>query len=171
MKAVNRSLNPWGFGYNGALSFNSCKAVHPNNKAVHNVIDQFWNHCVEALRKEIPAQQIKLWIEPLTVVEFDEDTASLSMAAPNRFKLDWVLNNYGGRFNELATEFFGCDMAIQWQVAAKQASPLIAPPPATAKNSNERLIWILILVLAGGIGSVVYYFLRILPNNDSEKPS
>ena len=45
------------------------------------MIDQFWNHCVEALRKEIPAQQIKLWIEPLTVVEFDEDTASLSMAA------------------------------------------------------------------------------------------
>lgn len=139
MKAVNRSLNPWGFGYNGALSFNSCKAVHPNNKAVHNVIDQFWNHCVEALRKEIPAQQIKLWIEPLTVVEFDEDTASLSMAAPNRFKLDWVLNNYGGRFNELASEFFGCDMAIQWQVAAKQASPLIAPAPATAKNNHEAV--------------------------------
>lgn len=103
------------------------------------MIDQFWNHCVEALRKEIPAQQIKLWIEPLTVVEFDEDTASLSMAAPNRFKLDWVLNNYGGRFNELATEFFGCDMAIQWQVAAKQASPLVAPPPASAKNNNEAV--------------------------------
>ncbi|MFN7504184.1 MAG: DnaA N-terminal domain-containing protein, partial [Limnobacter sp.] len=104
------------------------------------MIDQFWNHCVEALRKEIPAQQIKLWIEPLTVVEFDENTASLSMAAPNRFKLDWVLNNYGGRFNELATEFFGCDMAIQWQVAAKQASPLTAaPPPATPKNNSEAV--------------------------------
>ncbi|HEX4842144.1 MAG TPA: chromosomal replication initiator protein DnaA [Limnobacter sp.] len=106
-------------------------------------MDQFWNHCVEALKKEIPAQQVKLWIEPLTVVEFDEDTASLFMAAPNRFKLDWVLNNYGGRFNELASEFFGCDIAIQWQVAAKAATPAAPRPtgggasgPASTKEAS-----------------------------------
>lgn len=99
------------------------------------MIDQFWDHCVEAFRKELPAQQIKLWIEPLKVVEFDEDTAQLSMAAPNRFKLDWVLNNYGGKFNELATEFFGCDIAIQWQVAAKAASPAI--PKSNHTNADH----------------------------------
>lgn len=108
------------------------------------MIDQFWDHCVETLRKEIPAQQIKLWIEPLSVVEFDEDTASLSMGAPNRFKLDWVLNNYGGRFNELASEFFGCDMSIQWQVVAKQApsKPPAAPagkPQIEAQNGAPKV--------------------------------
>ncbi len=101
------------------------------------MIDQFWTHCVEALKKELPAQQIKLWIEPLTVVEFDEDTGNLAMAAPNRFKLDWVLNNYGGRFNELASEFFGCDIAIQWQVAAKaQTSAPPRPNPGVAAASQ-----------------------------------
>ncbi|WP_370264355.1 chromosomal replication initiator protein DnaA [Limnobacter sp.] len=100
-------------------------------------MDQFWTHCVEALKKELPAQQIKLWIEPLTVVEFDEDTGNLAMAAPNRFKLDWVLNNYGGRFNELASEFFGCDIAIQWQVAAKaQTSAPPRPNPGVAAASQ-----------------------------------
>lgn len=100
------------------------------------MIDQFWDHCVESLRKEIPAQQIKLWIEPLSVVEFDEDTASLSMGAPNRFKLDWVLNNYGGRFNELASEFFGCDISIQWQVIGKQAPT--KPPAAPAGKAQTE---------------------------------
>ncbi|HEY1059757.1 MAG TPA: chromosomal replication initiator protein DnaA [Limnobacter sp.] len=86
-------------------------------------MDQFWTHCVEALKKEIPAQQVKLWIEPLTVVNYDENAGSLALAAPNRFKLDWVLNNYGGRFTELASEYFGCDIDIQWQVAARTAPP------------------------------------------------
>ena len=102
------------------------------------MIDEFWNHCVAALSKEIPAQQIKLWIEPLTVVAFDEDDASLSMAAPNRFKLDWVLNNYGGRFNELASEFFGCDIAIQWQVLAKAPPSPLPPSPKSGAGDNSQ---------------------------------
>lgn len=39
----------------------------------------------------------------------------------------------------------------------------------TKEDSNQRLIWILILLLAGGIGSVVYYIVRIVPMKDSEK--
>lgn len=89
-------------------------------------MEQFWTHCKETLSKEIPSQQMKLWIEPLTIVEFDEDTAKLTMAAPNRFKLDWVVSNFGGRFNELATGFFGCDMNIHWQVAPR-AAQTVAP--------------------------------------------
>ena len=101
------------------------------------MIDQFWNHCVEELRKEIPPQQVKLWIEPLSIVDFDEDTAKLSMAAPNRFKLDWVMNNYGGRFNELATQFFGCEIVIHWQVAAKAPSMVGVSHSQNAPNSNS----------------------------------
>lgn len=103
------------------------------------MIDQFWNHCVEALKKEIPAQQVKLWIEPLTVVEFNEDEGQLSMAAPNRFKLDWVLNNYSGRFNELAAEFFGGHIDIHWQVVAKQnpSGPSQSRSPSLPKGSSE----------------------------------
>ena len=40
--------------------------------------------------------------------------------------LDWVINNFGGRFNELATGFFGCDIAVDWQVAPRAA--ITAPP-------------------------------------------
>ena len=103
------------------------------------MIDQFWNHCVEELKKEIPAQQVKLWIEPLTMVEFNEENGSLSMAAPNRFKLDWVLNNYGGRFNELASEFFGCEITIQWQVIAKQVTPSsLSPKTSTSTTTSQQ---------------------------------
>ncbi|GLR25358.1 chromosomal replication initiator protein DnaA [Limnobacter litoralis] len=104
------------------------------------MIEQFWTHCVEALKKEIPAQQIKLWIDPLSIVEFDEDQARLVMAAPNRFKLDWVVNNYGGRFNQMASDYFGCDMAIEWQVASKTtpASPM-RQTPQPGKTSSESV--------------------------------
>lgn len=30
-------------------------------------------------------------------------------------------------------------------------------------DSNQKLIWILILVLASGIGNIIYYFVEILP--------
>lgn len=108
------------------------------------MIEQFWTHCVEALKKEIPAQQIKLWIDPLSIVEFDEDQARLVMAAPNRFKLDWVVNNYGGRFNQMASDYFGCDMVIEWQVASKTtpASPMRQAAPAgkaPIENASPKL--------------------------------
>lgn len=107
-------------------------------RRICTVIEQFWTHCVEALKKEIPAQQIKLWIDPLSIVEFDEDQARLVMAAPNRFKLDWVVNNYGGRFNQMASDYFGCDMVIEWQVASKTtpASPM-RPAAPVGKASIE----------------------------------
>lgn len=76
---------------------------------------------------------MKLWIEPLSIVNFDEDTAQLTMAAPNRFKLDWVVNNYGGRFNELASDFFGCPLSVDWQVAPKAA---ITQPPQGANTQG-----------------------------------
>lgn len=97
--------------------------------------EEFWTYCVEALGKEIPSQQMKLWINPLTIVDFNEDNAKLVMAAPNRFKLDWVLNNFGGRFNELASQFFGCDIQIEWQVAPKTSSPP-APQPKNSEASK-----------------------------------
>ncbi|NQY07428.1 MAG: PLDc N-terminal domain-containing protein, partial [Flavobacteriaceae bacterium] len=31
-------------------------------------------------------------------------------------------------------------------------------------DSNQRLMWILILVLAGMIGNIIYYFVEILPS-------
>ncbi len=102
--------------------------------------EQFWTHCVEVLSKEIPSQQIKLWITPLTIVDFDENNAQLTMSAPNRFKLDWVTNNFGSRLNQLASEFFGCEMKINWLVASKSANLAPVSPTSTAHsfvNSNS----------------------------------
>lgn len=99
--------------------------------------EQFWNHCVDILSKEIPSQQIKLWIAPLTIVDFNEDNAQLTMAAPNRFKLDWVTNNFGSRFNQLASEFFGCDIKINWQVAPKSSNGSVPPPGTLGPKSNQ----------------------------------
>lgn len=36
------------------------------------------------------------------------------------------------------------------------------------KQNNGQLIWILIIILANGIGGIIYYFLEILPEPKTE---
>ncbi|KAG1245094.1 hypothetical protein G6F65_021428 [Rhizopus arrhizus] len=51
---------------------------------------EFWQTCVSRLEQELPPQQISAWIRPLVPLAYDETQAVLRVAAPNRFKLDWV---------------------------------------------------------------------------------
>lgn len=60
-----------------------------------------WQHCIELLRDELPAQQFNTWIRPLQV---EGDERELHIYAPNRFVLDWVNEKYLTRLMELLSE-------------------------------------------------------------------
>lgn len=100
------------------------------------MIEEFWNHCLDSFRKELPDQQFKLWIEPLTVTRYTEEEGQLGIAAPNRFKLDWVIKNYGSKFKDLAIDFFGDSTDITWQVASKGA-PVAATRPTASPTHTD----------------------------------
>ena len=99
-------------------------------------MNEFWQTCVHRLEQELPPQQISAWIRPLVPVAFDEAQALLRVAAPNRFKLDWVRKNFSTQIETLATEWYERAVRVQFELAqpaagaARSAAPAAAPAPA-----------------------------------------
>lgn len=96
-------------------------------------MNDFWQHCSALLERELTPQQYVTWIKPLALVDFDADASTLRIAAPNRFKLDWVKSQFSGRISDLAREFWHAPIDVQF----------VLDPKATARNA-----------LSGGASSV-----------------
>jgi chromosomal replication initiator protein len=53
-----------------------------------------WHDCSRLLESELTPQQFSAWIKPLKALEFDESTATLTICAPNRLKLDAIRSQF-----------------------------------------------------------------------------
>ena len=53
-----------------------------------------WNDCSRLLESELTPQQFSAWIKPLKALDFDESTATLTICAPNRLKLDAIRSQF-----------------------------------------------------------------------------
>jgi chromosomal replication initiator protein len=63
----------------------------------------------------------------LAPVAFDAAAKTLSIAAPNRFKLDWVKSQFSGRISDLARDFWHAPIEVQFVLdpkATMRAAPL-----------------------------------------------
>ena len=59
-----------------------------------------WQRGRERLAAELPEQQFNTWIRPLAAAEVTDrgaEGAIVTLRVPNRFKLDWIRNQYAGR--------------------------------------------------------------------------
>ncbi|OZI15953.1 chromosomal replication initiation protein DnaA [Bordetella genomosp. 7] len=95
----------------------------------------FWQTCVSRLEQELPPQQISAWIRPLVPLAYDETQAVLRVAAPNRFKLDWVRKNFSHQIEALAAEWFQRPVQVAFELPSGSAAPRMpaaprAPSPA-----------------------------------------
>ncbi|CCD41069.1 Chromosomal replication initiator protein DnaA [Candidatus Paraburkholderia kirkii UZHbot1] len=88
-------------------------------------MNDFWEHCSALLARELTPQQYVTWIKPLTPVDFNADANTLRIAAPNRFKLDWAKSQFSGRITDVARDFFGAPIDVQF----------VLDPKATARNA------------------------------------
>src|SRR6185503_2562403 len=52
-------------------------------------------------------------------VAFDASANTLSIAAPNRFKLDWVKSQFSGRISDLARDFWQAPVEVQFVLDPK----------------------------------------------------
>src|SRR5438445_8861351 len=69
-----------------------------------------WRRGCERLAAELPEQQFNTWIRPLPAAEVAEhgDTGTVvTVRVPNRFKLDWIRNQYAGRIETVLSEIAG----------------------------------------------------------------
>ena len=101
-------------------------------------MNEFWQHCSALLERELTPQQYVTWIKPLAPVAFDAAANTLSIAAPNRFKLDWVKSQFSGRIADMARDFWHAPIDVQFVLdpkAGMRAPAAAAPAPARAGSS------------------------------------
>jgi chromosomal replication initiator protein len=109
-------------------------------------MNEFWQSCIAHLEQEFPPQQISAWIRPLVPLAFDETGSQLRLAAPNRFKLDWVRKNFAHQIESFATTWFKKPIHLQLELAANptdrpkplavQAVPSMAPYGASVSEQS-----------------------------------
>ncbi|WJF90118.1 chromosomal replication initiator protein DnaA [Paraburkholderia bonniea] len=95
-------------------------------------MNDFWQHCSALLERELTPQQYVTWIKPLAPLAFDAAANTLSIGAPNRFKLDWVKSQFAGRITDMARDFWHAPVEVQFVLDPK-AGPRGPSTPAPAR--------------------------------------
>lgn len=81
-------------------------------------MNDFWQQCKATLEQELTPQQYQTWIRPLEPLAFEAEEALLTIAAPNRFKLDWVKSQFSGRIGALAQDFWQAPVQVRFVLPA-----------------------------------------------------
>jgi chromosomal replication initiator protein len=85
-----------------------------------------WQRGCERLAAELPEQQFNTWIRPLPAADVTDeggDVAVASVQVPNRFKLDWIRNQYAGRIEAVLSELAGKPVRLDLTLAARDLPP------------------------------------------------
>lgn len=85
-----------------------------------------WQRGCERLAAELPEQQFNTWIRPLPAADVTDeggDVAVASLQVPNRFKLDWIRNQYAGRIEAVLSELAGKPVRLDLTLAARATQP------------------------------------------------
>jgi len=80
-----------------------------------------WQRGCERLAAELPEQQFNTWIRPLPAADVTEQSGTptvVTLRVPNRFKLDWIRNQYGSRIETVLTEIAGKPVRLDITLAA-----------------------------------------------------
>ena len=84
-----------------------------------------WQRSCERLAAELPEQQFNTWIRPLASAEISDrgnDGAVVTLRVPNRFKLDWIRNQYAVRIEAVLAELAGKPVRLDIALAARDAA-------------------------------------------------
>ena len=92
-----------------------------------------WQRGCERLAAELPEQQFNTWIRPLAAAEVTDrgaEGAVVTLRVPNRFKLDWIRNQYAGRIEAVLADLAGKPVRLDIALTARDAAPepMRAPP-------------------------------------------
>ena len=109
-----------------------------------------WQRGCERLASELPDQQFNTWIRPLPDADVTDQggAAVVTVRVPNRFKLDWIRNQYGGRIETVLSEIAGKPVRLDITLALRDggvrapsaplpgngASHPVAPPAAAVAS-------------------------------------
>jgi len=111
----------------------------PRSLILEKFMENFWQTCSATLEQELTPQQFSAWIKPLIPLDYED--GRLRIAAPNRFKLDWVKTQFANRITTLATQYWEAPIEVQFVLdprlnsVRKPVSASAAPAMAFAGDS------------------------------------
>jgi chromosomal replication initiator protein len=102
-------------------------------------MEEFWQTCATQLQQELTPQQFSAWIKPLAPLDYEE--GRLRIAAPNRFKLDWVKTQFAARITSIAAEFWQSPVDVQFVLDPKLtgAKRMAVAAAAGAANTAQAM--------------------------------
>ncbi|HEX9171508.1 MAG TPA: chromosomal replication initiator protein DnaA [Telluria sp.] len=95
-------------------------------------MENFWQTCSAQLELELTPQQFSAWIKPLIALDYED--GKLRIAAPNRFKLDWVKSQFANRITALAAQYWEAPVEVQFVLDPKNSAP--KKPAVTSNGTN-----------------------------------
>lgn len=97
-------------------------------------MENFWQSCSSQLELELTPQQYTAWIKPLVALDYED--GKLRIAAPNRFKLDWVKSQFANRITALASDFWERPVEVQFVLDPRTLPKKPAPATSTSSQGN-----------------------------------
>ena len=98
-------------------------------------MENFWQTCSAQLELELTPQQYSAWIKPLVALDYED--GKLRIAAPNRFKLDWVKTQFATRITELAAQYWEAPVEVQFVLDPKN-NPAKKPAVSTSSGAGAQ---------------------------------
>lgn len=93
-----------------------------------------WEKCLNSLESEFPSQQFNTWIRPL---QAEQAEGKLVLLAPNRFVLDWIVERFLTRINELVDRFSDNQPPIvSLEIGSKRADQARIVPAVTQGSTR-----------------------------------
>ncbi|MRW88135.1 chromosomal replication initiator protein DnaA [Pseudoduganella sp. FT26W] len=97
-------------------------------------MENFWQTCSAQLELELTPQQFSAWIKPL--IPLDYEAGKLRVAAPNRFKLDWVKTQFASRITALACQYWEQPTEVQFVLDPRLSAPKKVATTAPVPDVN-----------------------------------
>lgn len=93
-----------------------------------------WEKCLNSLESEFPSQQFNTWIRPL---QAEHANGKLVLLAPNRFVLDWIVERFLNRINELVKQFSDSQPpAVHLEIGSTRTETQNSEPVKTISSSQ-----------------------------------
>jgi chromosomal replication initiator protein len=102
-------------------------------------MQHIWHDCSRLLESELTPQQFSAWIKPLRALDFDESTATLTIGAPNRLKLDAIRAQFSDQIAQAASRVVQRPVAVVFAVENGTAVASLRFPAATASLANVEM--------------------------------
>ncbi|MCU7938759.1 MAG: chromosomal replication initiator protein DnaA [gamma proteobacterium symbiont of Bathyaustriella thionipta] len=87
---------------------------------------EIWEKCLQALEKEIPAHEYKIWVLPLQAKLVSD--VNLVLFAPNKFVIDFVKKRFLSNISTIIDKLSDNLVSVELQVGSIKRNPETLPP-------------------------------------------